>query len=583
MARFFYIRNLLLSRLADASTNSSNVFFSSANNPLDSHTNNYKTRLLLVITNFFFLFTTLYFLKYLFLGNFDFFIVIIELFLVIPILAVCFLHFKSKSDWELKRIALCFSSFTFIVSLFFLVYNWPTMDTVHLGTLWIGSSLLTPASSSIAPAAFDLLLGNNLFFYLDGVSLFFILLTTFLFPICILVSWYSITHQVTFFLLILLILEFFLVNSFLVSSLFYFFVFFEAILFPMFFIIGVWGSRDRKIHAVLQFLLYTLAGSVLLFIAIFYIWTTIGSWDYLILKNSTVSFSDQKILFWLMFLSFAFKIPLFPVHIWLPEAHVEAPTFGSIILAGLLLKLGTYGLLRFVLPVLPEAVNYYTPVVLTLVIIGIFYTSFSTTRQLDLKKIIAYSSVGHMGFVILGLFTSTSEGIIGSLYLMLGHGIVSSALFMSVGILYDRYHTRNLTDLRGLAQYMPLFAIFFLIFTLANVSFPGTFNFVAEMSIILALVQVNPLAAAVSVFSIIFIMIYAFWLYNRTMFGSSLKVFDKYEIIGKYMDLSKREFNLVFLFAFLTLLFGFFPNLILSYLITYGDFINLKYDFYLIN
>lgn len=162
------------------------------------------------------------------------------------------------------------------------------------------------------------------------------------------------------------------------------------------------------------------------------------------------------------------------------------------------------------LPVLPEAVNYYTPVVLTLVIIGIFYTSFSTTRQLDLKKIIAYSSVGHMGFVILGLFTSTTEGIIGSLYLMLGHGVVSSALFMSVGILYDRYHTRNLTDLRGLAQYMPLFAIFFLIFTLANVSFPGTFNFVAEMSIILALVQVNPLAAAVSVFSIIFIMIYAF-------------------------------------------------------------------------
>lgn len=456
------------------------------------------------------------------------------------------------------------------------------MDVVNLGTLWIGSSLL-PTSSSLAPVTFDLLLGNNLFFYLDGVSLFFILLTTFLFPICILVSWYSITHQVTFFLLILLILEFFLVNSFLVSSLFYFFVFFEAILFPMFFIIGVWGSRDRKIHAVLQFLLYTLAGSVLLFIAIFYIWVTVGSWDYLILKNSTIAFSDQKILFWLMFLSFAFKIPLFPVHIWLPEAHVEAPTFGSIILAGLLLKLGTYGLLRFVLPVLPEAVNYYTPVVLTLVIIGIFYTSFSTTRQLDLKKIIAYSSVGHMGFVILGLFTSTTEGIIGSLYLMLGHGVVSSALFMSVGILYDRYHTRNLTDLRGLAQYMPLFAIFFLIFTLANVSFPGTFNFVAEMSIILALVQVNPLAAAVSVFSIIFIMIYAFWLYNRTMFGSSLKVFDKYEIIGKYMDLSKREFNLVFLFALLTLLFGFFPNLILSYLITYGDFINLKYDFYLIN
>ena len=414
-------------------------------------------------------------------------------------------------------------------------------------------------------------------FYLDGVSLFFIILTTFLIPICILVSWYSLIDLVFFYLMMLFLLEFILVMAFSVYSLFIFFILFEAILFPMFFIIGVWGSRDRKIHAVYQFLLYTLVGSIFLYLAIFYLWTYYDTVDYLTLKYTNITFFDQKILFWLLFISFSFKIPLFPVHIWLPEAHVEAPTFGSIILAGLLLKLGTYGIMRFLLPIAPAAVVYYTPVILAVVTIGIFYTSFSTTRQLDLKKIIAYSSIGHMGFVILGLFTTFADGIAGSLHLMLGHGIVSSALFLSVGCIYDRYHTRNIPDLRGLARFMPFFAIFFLIFTLANVSFPGTVNFVSEVSILLALARLNLFITILVILSVIFIMVYSFWLYNRVMYGNSLLVFDKYEIIGKYMDTSLREFSLLFLFTFLILFFGVFPNTLLFYYNPYCEYLSVLF------
>jgi len=422
------------------------------------------------------------------------------------------------------------------------------------------------------------IISDKFFFYVDGISLFFILLTTFLIPICILVNWYSNLEKTKFFLLMLFILEFTLVNAFITSSLFFFFIFFEAILFPMFFTIGIWGSRDRKIHAVFQFLLYTLVGSVFLYIAIFYLWFNYDSVDYLLLKQSHISLFDQNLLFWLLFISFSFKIPLFPVHIWLPEAHVEAPTFGSIILAGLLLKLGTYGIMRFVIPLFPEAVNYFAPLILVLVIVGIFYTSFSTTRQLDLKKIIAYSSIGHMGFVILGLFTTYLDGLSGSLYLMIGHGFISSALFMSIGFLYERYHTRNITDLRGLVRFMPLFSIFFLIYTLANVSFPGTFNFIAEVGVLLALAKSNLFLAICSVFSIIFIMVYAFWLYNRIMYGNSFSVLDRYEIIGKYMDLSFREFTLMFIFTFFILVFGFFPSTILSIFVPYCDYLLLSYD-----
>ena len=274
---------------------------------------------------------------------------------------------------------------------------------------------------------------------LDGISIFFIILTTFLIPFCILISWYSVQYRVKEFLLMLLLTEFLLLNVFSVLDLFFFYIFFEAVLIPMFIIIGVWGSRQRKIHAAYQFFFYTLFGSILMLLGIILIYSQVGSFDVQILSNVLFSKERQLILWLSFFASFAVKVPMVPVHIWLPEAHVEAPTAGSVILAGVLLKLGTYGIIRFMLPMFNYANNFFTPLVFTLCLLGIIYSSCTTIRQIDLKKIIAYSSVAHMNFALLGLFTNNSLGLEGSLYLMLGHGIVSSALFLCVGVLYDRY------------------------------------------------------------------------------------------------------------------------------------------------
>lgn len=533
-----------------------------------------------------FIVSLFFFNFYLLPGVFTFkvFIFTIEIVMLLSIIFLAFSNFSKINVWRVKQISFFIAIFIFLLSLYFLMflqsYNFSNYDWfgfANADNMWYYFKreryIDFFASIFIKP-----IIADKFFFYVDGISVFFIILTTFLIPVCMLVSWYSNLEKTKFFLLMLFTLEFVLINAFLTSNLFYFFIFFEAILFPMFFTIGIWGSRDRKIHAVYQFLLYTLIGSVFLYIAIFYLWFHYDSVDYLILKSANIMFFDQNILFWLLFISFSFKIPLFPVHIWLPEAHVEAPTFGSIILAGLLLKLGTYGIMRFVIPLFPDAVSYFAPLVLVLVVIGIFYTSFSTTRQLDLKKIIAYSSIGHMGFVILGLFTTYIDGLSGSLYLMIGHGFISSALFMSIGFLYERYHTRNITDLRGLIRFMPLFGVFFLIYTLANVSFPGTFNFIAEVGVLLALAKSNLFLAICSVFSIIFIMVYAFWLYNRIMYGNSFAVLGKYEIIGKYMDVSLREFFLMGLFTFFILVFGFFPNMILSIFVPYCDYLLIPYD-----
>lgn len=539
-------------------------------------------------------------LKFVLLLDYQLLFYAFEFSMLLPVFVLSYAYFfEGVNSWQLKRLALVFFLFPFLISLilwgslvgsslssynnygvvvpFAGIYSWGYSSVDSWAFAGLDSVSLNSLLTNISWLNVDAYFGT-FSLYLDGVSYFFVLLTTFLVPVCLLVSWYSIQERVFLFLLLLVILEFFLVNCFVVSNLFYFFLFFEAVLFPMFFIIGIWGSRDRKIHAVYQFLLYTLVGSIFLYVALFYMLFNFDTLDYLVLKDLHFSTFDQRLLFLLFFVSFAFKIPLFPVHIWLPEAHVEAPTFGSVILAGLLLKLGTYGMMRFLIPLFPEAVVYYMPLVFTLVIIGIFYTSFSTIRQLDLKKIIAYSSVGHMGFVILGLFTTYVEGFSGSLFLMIGHGVVSSALFICVGLLYDRYHTRNVTDLRCLVRFMPVFGVFFLFFTLANVSFPGTFNFVAEVNVLVALGQVNLLAAIISVFSIVFIMVYAFWLNNRILFGNSSAVLGKYEIIGKYMDLSLREFVLLFSFLFLTLLGGFFPNMVINWYLPYCDGLNLLFD-----
>ena len=343
---------------------------------------------------------------------------------------------------------------------------------------------------------------------------------------------------------------------FTVLDLLVFYIFFESVLIPMFLIIGVWGARQRKIHAALQFFLYTLAGSLLLLIAILYIYNVVGTTDLQTILVYKFTFEEQLFLWIAFFASFAVKVPMFPVHIWLPEAHVEAPTAGSVILAGILLKLGTYGFLRFSIPMFPEASIYYSPLVYTLSIIAIIYVSITTMRQIDLKKIIAYSSVAHMGFVTLGLFTLTIEGIEGSLLLMLSHGLISSALFILIGVVYDRHHTRIIKYYGGLTQTMPIYSVLFLFFTFANISLPGTSSFVAEFLILVATYKVNTIICFLAAIGTVLGAVYAIWLYNRIAFGAI-----KVEYINPYKDIDFREFNILIPIVVLVLLMGIYPSI----------------------
>jgi proton-translocating NADH-quinone oxidoreductase chain M len=383
---------------------------------------------------------------------------------------------------------------------------------------------------------------------IDGISLFFILLTTFLVPVCLLVGWSSVQNYIKEYNIAFLFLESFMLVVFCMLDLLLFYVFFESVLIPMFIIIGIWGSRERKIRAAYQFFLYTLIGSVLMLLAILMIYFQTGTTDLEILL--TTEFSEKRqILLWLAFFSsFAVKVPMIPFHIWLPEAHVEAPTAGSVILAGILLKLGTYGFLRFSIPLFPIASCYFTPLIYTISVLGIIYASLTTLRQIDLKKIIAYSSVAHMGFVTLGLFSLNVQGIEGSLLLMLSHGLVASALFLCVGSLYDRHKTRLVKYYGGLVHVMPIFAIFFLIFTLGNLSLPGTSSFVGEFLILVGVFQTNTFIATLAATGMILGGAYSIWLYNRVVFGNF-----KPHYISLFADLNRREF-----FLFLPFLIGIF-------------------------
>lgn len=394
---------------------------------------------------------------------------------------------------------------------------------------------------------------------IDGISIFFIILTAFLIPICILISWNSIIYKMKEFILMLLITELLLINVFAVLDLFFFYVFFEGVLIPMFIIIGVWGSRQRKIHAAYQFFFYTLLGSILMLLGIIVIYFETGTTDIQLLAQIELSKSRQLILWLAFFASFAVKVPMLPVHIWLPEAHVEAPTAGSVILAGVLLKLGVYGIIRFMIPMFPYAMDYFTPMVFTMCVIGIIYSAATTIRQIDLKKIIAYSSVAHMNFALLGLFTNNSQGIEGSLFFMLGHGVVSSALFLCIGILYDRYHTRNILYYGGLVQVMPIFSIFFLIFTLANLGLPGLVNFVGEFLVLVGTWKVNTTVIFLASIGMILGAVYAIWLYNRLIFGQI-----RFYSLQKFVDINRREFFVLLPLLFMTFFMGIYPVVFLD-------------------
>jgi len=469
---------------------------------------------------------------------------ILSTLLLLPLLgAGMILFLPNQSSQMIKCFALSISCLTFLLSLFL----WIGFDNSSAEFQYVEMFHWLPSSNM------------NCCLGIDGISLFFILLSTFLVPVCLLVGWSSIQNYVKEYSIAFLVLETFMIAVFCTLDLLLFYVFFESVLLPMFLIIGVWGSRERKIRAAYQFFLYTLIGSVLMLLAILMIFFQTGTTDLQILF--TTEFSEKRqILLWLAFFSsFAVKVPMIPVHIWLPEAHVEAPTAGSVILAGILLKLGTYGFLRFSIPLFPFATCYFTPFIYTLSLLGIIYASLTTLRQIDLKKIIAYSSVAHMGFVTLGLFSLNVQGIEGSLLLMISHGFVASALFLAVGTLYDRHKTRLVKYYGGLVHTMPLFAFFFFIFTLGNLSLPGTSSFGGEFLILVGSFQTNTFVATLAATGMILGGAYSIWLYNRVVFGGF-----KTHYIAHFADLNRREFFLFLPFVCAIFWMGIYPEVFLD-------------------
>jgi proton-translocating NADH-quinone oxidoreductase chain M len=444
---------------------------------------------------------------------------------------------------QIKITGFIISIITFLYSLFLWIY----FDNSTSQFQWVENFIWNPYS--------------NMYFYLgiDGISLFFIILTTFLIPLCLLASWDSIQKSIKEYFISFLIIEAMLLVVFSVLDLVLFYIFFESILIPMFLVIGIWGSRERKIKAAYQFFIYTLIGSVLMLLAILLIYFETGTTDFQTLLNYPFGEKRQLLLWLAFFSSFAVKVPMIPFHIWLPEAHVEAPTAGSVLLAGILLKLGTYGFLRFSISLFPEASLYFTPLIYTISIISIIYGSLTTLRQTDLKRIIAYSSVAHMGFVTIGLFTFNMQGIEGSIILMLSHGLVSGALFLCIGVLYDRYHTRLLKYYGGLTQAMPLFACIFLFFTLANISLPGTSSFTGEFLILMGAFQSNTSVTFLASLGVILGAAYSIWLYNRVMFGQL-----KLTYIKEYSDINKREFAIFMPLIITTLWMGIYPKTFLE-------------------
>ena len=392
----------------------------------------------------------------------------------------------------------------------------------------------------------------------DGISMLFVILTTFLMPLCILASWESVEERVKEYMIAFLVLETLMLGVFCALDLILFYLFFEAVLIPMFLIIGIWGGK-RRVYASFKFFLYTLLGSVLMLLAMMAMYWQAGTTDIPTMMTTKFAASSQGWL-WLAFLaSFAVKMPMWPVHTWLPDAHVEAPTAGSVILAAILLKMGGYGFLRFSLPMLPIASHDFAPLIYALSIIAIIYTSLVALAQEDVKKLIAYSSVAHMGYVTMGIFTFTVQGIDGAIFQMLSHGIVSAALFLCVGVVYDRMHTREISAYGGLVHRMPIYAFCFMVFTMANVGLPGTSGFVGEFLTLLGAFQANTWLAFLATFGVILSACYALYLYRRMIFGELVK-----PALKTITDMNAREIAILGPLVALTILFGVYPAPILD-------------------
>ena len=463
----------------------------------------------------------------------------------LPLVGVAFiltLRGDDKATWQNARWA---ALITTLVNMLLAFYAWSHFDTASSAFQfveekgWFGAGLVYKLG-------------------VDGLSFPFVVLTAFLMPFCILASWRTIQVRVKEYLIAFLVLETLMIGVFCSLDLVLFYLFFEGGLIPMFLIIGIWGGK-RRIYASFKFFLYTLTGSLLMLLAIMAMYGVAGTTDITVLLKTHFPASMQTWLWIAFFASFAVKMPMWPVHTWLPDAHVEAPTAGSVILAGILLKMGGYGFLRFSLPMFPDASMTFAPLMFTLSVIAIIYTSLVALVQEDMKKLIAYSSVAHMGFVTMGLFSFTEQGIQGAIFQMVSHGIVSAALFLCVGVVYDRIHTRDIAAYGGLVNRMPRYAVAFLIFTMANVGLPGTSGFVGEFLTMLGTFRVNSWVALFATSGVILSAAYALYLYRRIVFG----VLDK-ESLRHILDLSRREIVLLVPLIVLTIFYGLHPSPILD-------------------
>ena len=464
--------------------------------------------------------------------------------LMLPLVGVMVILYTPSWNTRLLKLQALYVSFgTFLISLL----------------LWVGFDKSTVKFQFVDQIFWVPSLNLNLTVGIDGISLFLVILTTLLIPLCILASWAGIKVNVKEYLIAFLVMESFLIGVFCTLDLLLFYILFESVLIPMFMIIGIWGSRERKIRAAYFFFLYTLLGSVLMLLGILYIYTLVGTTDYETLLAFSLSPLEQKVLWLTFFASFATKVPMLPMHIWLPEAHVEAPTAGSVILAGVLLKLGTYGFIRFSLPLFPEASIYFTPLVYSMAAIAVVYTSLTAIRQTDLKRIIAYTSVAHMNLVIIGLFSFNVIGVEGALLQSLSHGFVASALFLVIGVLYDRHHTRMVKYYGGLVHVMPIFSWVFLVFTMANIALPGTSSFVGELLILTGAYKTNTTITFIGATGMVFGGGYSLWLFNRIVYGNL-----KTQYVNQFCDMEKREFFVFLPLLLGTLFMGVYPEIFLD-------------------
>ncbi|EJF75908.1 proton-translocating NADH-quinone oxidoreductase, chain M [Bartonella alsatica IBS 382] len=461
---------------------------------------------------------------------------------LVGVLLILFIKDDSEAArYNIRNVAFFTTVFVFIISLII----WAEFDytNTHFQMVekynWLGGDI-------------------NYHMGVDGISILFVVLSAFLLPFCILASWENVKDSLKAYMIAFLLLEVVIIGVFCALDAMLFYVFFEGSLIPMFIIIGVWGGA-RRVYASIKFFLYTLLGSVLMLVALMVMYWEAGTLDIPTLLNYQFP-AHMQIWLWLAFFaSFAVKMPMWPVHTWLPDAHVEAPTAGSVILAGVLLKLGGYGFLRFSLPMFPIASADFAPFVFTLSLIAIIYTSLVALVQNDIKKLIAYSSIAHMGYVTMGIFASNEQGVQGAIYQMLSHGIISAALFLCVGVIYDRLHTREISAFGGLVNNMPKYAVVFLIFTMANVGLPGSSGFLGEFLTLIGVFQVSKLVVVFATTGVILSAAYALYLYRRVIFGS----LDK-ENLKILVDLSSREKFILYPMIILTIFFGVYPTPILK-------------------